>query len=56
MNDWEDTKLIECFLCKKPLNGLSLWVVEHPESEEPATLCEECYAKDLGKGLKCEKE
>lgn len=53
MNDWEDTKLIECKLCKKPLNGQSLWVVSDPAYDEPVTICEECHKGD---GVKCEKE
>lgn len=39
----EDSELIECFICKKCLNGKeSLWVVCDFGSE-PSTLCESCY-------------
>ena len=41
-NDWEDTALIECDVCKNCLNGKSLWVVG--EGDETMTLCESCYA------------
>jgi predicted nucleic acid-binding Zn ribbon protein len=36
-----DTELIECEICKKVLNGKSLWVVSD-FNDEPMTICEEC--------------
>lgn len=42
MNDWEDTELIECAECKKPLNGEPLVITCE---KEPRTLCEDCADK-----------
>lgn len=40
--DWEDTKLIECAICHKPLNGETLYVTCEAE---PKTLCVRCQEK-----------
>lgn len=37
-----DTELIECEICKKVLNGKSLWVVLDDDETEPKTICEDC--------------